>query len=292
MANTRQGHRDDLLTLRTRHGFTLIELLASMSILVLIVMLMSRIYAETTNMWQLGSRRVIAAAEGRVIMDFLVRELTMAIADEHVTFRTVSPGSDGQSHVYGAETYGAEADEIFFVGMVRRGHTSSYRRTGNQFCYFVTEMVDEDDNIMPYRYRLVRTRKTRSMYRTQSNREESAYMQPDWWNFQVPSLPHFNLTGPHAVETIAENIAAFEIWAWSEQADNYQANYRSRNEDDLLPVWADIYVELLGEEDAIRAAELWQQGDTPEARLFVDNQARRYMARVFFTNRERAKSFL
>lgn len=280
----------------SHRGFTLIELMVSMGILVVVMLMMARVYTEATNTWQLGSRRIIAATEGRVVMDFLVRELTMAIADEDVTFRTVSP-DPSNPYIYGVETYGAEADEIFFVGMVRRG-AAAFRRTGNQFCYFVTEMVDEDGNPMPYRYRLVRTRGTRSMYRRASNREQSAYQHTEWWSNQEPDLPHYGFTGLglHPVETIAENVAAFEIWAWSEDQDRYVPNYQSSTENNLLPVWADIYVELLGEDDAVRAAQLWLAAEqNPGLRAaaveFVDDHARRYMARVFFTNRERAKSF-
>jgi prepilin-type N-terminal cleavage/methylation domain-containing protein len=279
-------------------GFTLIELLAAMSVLVLITLMMARVYTDTTRMWELGTRRVTSAAEGRAVMDFLVRELAMAIADDVVAFRTVSPGVDGETFIYGTETYGAEADEIFFVGMVRRGNTGSYRRTANQFAYFVTEMLDENDDILPYRYRLVRTRKTSTVFSRDEHRVLSAYGTNEWWKFQLPNYENIIQlpSVPPAerlydMETIAENVAAFEIWSYSERAGEYVSNYRSVREGNRLPIWVDIYLEMLSEADAIRAADLFESGVDAEARAFVDNQARRYMARVFFANRERAKAF-
>jgi prepilin-type N-terminal cleavage/methylation domain-containing protein len=274
---------------RETAGFTLIELLAAMSVLVLITLMMARVYTDTTKMWELGTRRVISAAEGRAVMDFLVRELAMAIADDVVQFRTVSPGMDGENFIYGMETYGAEADEMFFVAMVKPTDRFRFYRTANQFAYFVTQMVDENNEPMPYRYRLVRTRKTQAMFNNAANRGRSAYGGGEWWLDQLPRLPEFN--GPHTVETVAENVAAFEIWAYSESVGDYVSNYRSRLQGNRLPVWADIYLEILSEADAIRAADLFEFGVDAEARAFVDNQARRYMARVFFANRERAKAF-
>jgi prepilin-type N-terminal cleavage/methylation domain-containing protein len=274
---------------KSLRGFTLIELLAAMSVLVLITLMMARVYTDTTKMWELGTRRVVSAAEGRAVMDFLVRELAMAVADDVVAFRTVSPGMDSESFIYGVETYGAEADEIFFTAMVRRSNRY-FRRTANQYAYFVTQMVDENDEPMPNRFRLVRTRKTRAMFLTPVNRQSSAYVNDEWWLEQVPILPEFS-GGRHTVETVAENVAAFEIWSYSENAGGYVSNYRSRMQGNRLPVWADIYLEILSEKDAIRAADLFESGSDMEARAFVDNQARRYMARVFFANRERARAF-
>jgi prepilin-type N-terminal cleavage/methylation domain-containing protein len=272
-------------------GFTLIELLAAMSVLVLIALMMARVYTDTTKMWELGTRRVTSAAEGRVVMDFLVRELATAIADDVVAFRTVSPGLNNESFIYGVETYGAEADEIYFVGLVSRGNSSNRRRTGAQFAYFVTQMVDEDENLMPHRYRLVRTRKTEAMYSNERNRDRSAYGMRNWWLEQPPILPQFP-QGRHNAEVIAENVAAFEIWAYSDEAGDYVSNYRSWLEGNRLPVWVDVYLEMLSEADAIRAAALFEAGNESEGRLFVDNQARRYMSRVYFGTRDRALAFV
>ena len=283
-----------------RHGFTLIELLSAMSILVVIVLLMSRVFTESTNIWQLGARRVTAATEGRVIMDFLVREMSMAIADDIVTFKLnsdqdifwVPPGHTPQTF----NTYGAQNDEVAFVAMTRPG-SSGWRRTANQFVYFVAPMLDMDSQEIPNRYRLVRTRRTTTLYNTIENREAGPYGRPHmprgnptWWHEMDPDWQETGSPALRALETIAENVAAFEVWAYSEERDQYRFSYDSMEEGDMLPLWVDIYIEMLGEADAERAALLWD-ADENEASRFVENNARRYTARVFFPNRERALAF-
>lgn len=267
---------------RRLSGFTLIELLAAMGILTILVLLMARVFTETTNMWTTGTQRSSSAAEARVIMDFLVREFSMAIADDVVSFKLNSD----QDAIYGVYSYGAGSDELAFVGMVRTGD-SYYKRTANQFVYFVAPMVDENREEIPNRYRLVRTRRTRSMFDREVRRAAGAYVDPEWWRDMPPDWTEDRgFEGRLALETIAENVAAFEIWAWSEQDDDYVFSYDSQDENDLLPLWVDIYLELLGEDQAIQAAALWET-DEQRAREFVEASAQRYTARVYFPHRDR-----
>jgi prepilin-type N-terminal cleavage/methylation domain-containing protein len=289
-----------LLKHNGKHGFTLLELLASMAILSLLVLLMARIFAETTDMWTQGTRRVSSATEGRVVMDFLVREMSMAIADEIVAFKLnsdsdkhwVPPGYSAQSYTQ----FEAQSDEVAFVAMVRPG-SSGWRRTANQFVYFVAPMLDEDRQEMPGRFRLVRTRRTTTLYNNAANREAGPYGRPPaltgnrfWWQEMAPDWLETGNPALRSLETIAENVAAFEIWAWSENQNRYVFSYDSINELNLLPLWLDIYLEMLGEDQAIQAAALWAV-DEPAARGFVEANAQRYTARVYFPNRERALAF-
>lgn len=277
---------------RNQRGFTLIELLAAMGILTILVLLMARVFAETTNMWSTGTQRVTSASEGRVIMDFLVREMSMAIADDIVTFKL---NSDEDAR-FGVFSYGAGSDEVAFVAMIRPG-SSNWRRTANQFVYFVAPMVDENRQEIPNRYRLVRTRRTTTLYNNESNRELGPYGRPPavtgnplWWHEMEPDWQETGNPALRSLETIAENVAAFEVWAWSASGNNYRFSYDSTAEDNLLPLWVDIYLELLGEEESIQAAALWD-ADEERAREFVEANAQRFTARVHFPNRERALAF-
>ncbi|HMP74007.1 MAG TPA: prepilin-type N-terminal cleavage/methylation domain-containing protein [Kiritimatiellia bacterium] len=274
-------------------GFTLIELLVSMVVLISMVMMMARLFTESTNAWALGTKRVNAAAEGRAVMDFIVRELTQAIADDVVTFRMNS-----ENALYGVDAFGADSDELIFAAMVRPGH-SAYKRNVNQFAYFIAPMVDEENRVMPNRYRLVRTRRTTSIYESQANREvHSAYRNPNWWREMGAVQAAYGTPAPSGVqfgnmpnlETIAENVAAFEVWAWSERQGNYSWNFDSRDEDNQLPVWLDVYLEMLGEDEAQRAALLWA-ANQQEAKEYISRNAQRFTARVYFPNRPRALAF-
>ncbi len=274
---------------RARRGFTTIELLVSMTVLIFIVIMMTRIFTDSSNIWSVGTRRIHTAAEGRAIMDFIVKEMTQAIADDLVTFKLNSAEDPNHPALYGVKAYGAESDEVCFVGMVRSGD-GYYKRTGNQFVYFVAPMRDENNDEMPHRYRLVRTRRTRSMFVTPANRSGSAYQNRDWWRNMPADMDETGGVGLLGLETIAENVAGFEFWAWSEQARDNVFGYDSQTEGDVLPLWLDIYLELLSEDDAQRAALLW--GADPQLGAeFVSRNVKRFNARVFFPNRERALAF-
>ena len=285
---------------RRARGFTLIELMAAMGILTILVLLMARVFTETSAMWQSSERQIMGASEGRVIMDFLVREFSLAIADDVVAFKHNSDADALRS----IPAYGAESDEIAFVAMTRPGTAQGdFRRTSNQFYYWVTNMRDENDNIIPNRYRLVRTRLTRAMFSNPGQRARSAYTYPPstdglpfaWWT-EMPGGDEGTL---QFLETIAENIAAFEIWAYGldgsgnivsifsydSRIDNHGGNNLNR-----LPLYVDIYLEMLGETEAIQAAALWSSNQDA-ARQFVDRQAQRFTARVQFPNRDRAMAF-
>lgn len=273
------------------NGFTIIELLASMAILIFIVLMMTRLFADATTIWSLGAKRITTATEGRAIMDFIVTEMTQAMADEVLTFK-INSGASTEPPLYGVSAYGAESDELTFVGAVQAGNSYN-KRNVDQFSYFIAPMLDENENEMTNRYRLARTRRTTSMFTTADNRSKAAYRNEDWWqNNMQPNTGFFeeaDNTG-QGCETIAENVSAFEIWTYSEKTDGYEPSYYSRNHDDLLPLWADVYLEILGEEDAERASILWEQ-DQQLALEYIARTTKRFTTRVFFPNRERARAF-
>lgn len=274
-----------------RSGFTVIELLAAMTILIFIVMMMTRLFTAATSAWTLGTKNITTSTEGRAVMDFMVNELTQAVADERLTFKLFSQSK------FGERAYNADSDELFFGANVQSGNPAN-RRNIDQFAYFIAPMLDENENVMPNRYRLVRTRRTASMYSTQVNRDNSIYKRKDWWETMAPrpsykeeamSFPNDPDQGQGS-ETIAENISAFEVWAWSEKENGYRADYDSRDHDDMLPLWADIYMEMLSDKDAQQMAILWPI-DQQAALEFLAANVKRFTTRVFFPNRERALAF-
>ncbi len=277
-----------------RSGFTIIELLASMAILVFIVLMMSRVFAEATSIWSLGAKRITTASDGRAIMDFMVKELTQAMADDVLSFK-LSSGANPSD--FGVSAYGADSDEVYFGAAVQSCALHNMRNV-EQFAYFIAPMLDDRDVVIPNRYRLARTRRTGSTYSTQNNRINSIYKKDDWWTAMKPPPGYIeeNVNG-QACETIADNISAFEVWAYSEATGYYEPDYSSRpgggssiDNKDMLPLWVDIYLEMLSEEDAVKMAELWG-ADQARALEFLSSNVKRFTARVYFPNRERALAF-
>lgn len=260
-----------------RSGFTLIELLAAMSVLVLIVLMMARMFTETTNIWSLGTKRIYESQEGRVVMDFLAKEMTQAIGDGLISFRIHSePGADSLS----VSAYGEQTDSVCFVAPTRTPPYSEMLRACPAFIYYVANMRDDKGVVMPNRYALVRRRKTGSTHTSSTGNDtlpDNAYRRKDWW---LPALWSYQ-----PVEVIAENVVGFEVWAYSEQMGDYAYSYDSTQQGDALPLWADIYLEMLDEPNAIRVAELWNanQGAAVD---YLERHARRYTTRIYFPNRE------
>ena len=252
-----------------KNGFTLIEILSAVAILMIIVLVMGRIFGDSARMWQIGTKNVQSDTEGRIVMDMLERQISQSIADEVLTFRTFGLPE------YGVAVYGVAPEmgvEIFFVAP-ERTPSASMRRSAQLAGYYMDEMLDENGNVIPNRYRLVRVRRTASSY---TNPNNSAYLRSDWW---------MQMFGPER-ETIVENVAAFEVWAYSEDRNDYVADYSSADEGNKLPLWLDIYLELLGEDDAVRVAELMNRNQDEAAMRIINENSRRYVTRVFFPMRE------
>ncbi len=248
-------------------GFTLIEVLVAMGILVLIMVMMARIFTDLSTTWQTGTQRIAAASEGRVIMQFLAREISTAIADETVNFRV-----DNNA----LALYGESSSEIYFLGLARWLSSTGGRRTGVQFAYFVDQMVDRDGKDLPNRYRLVRTRRINEMVDTADGRADSAYQNSDWW-LTMDTQPF---------EVIANNIVGFQVMAYCETAGNFVDDYQSSTRDNRLPLWVDIHLEMLDDVTAEQVAMLWN-ANNPEAQRILESNVRRYVMRVHFPQRLR-----
>jgi prepilin-type N-terminal cleavage/methylation domain-containing protein len=307
---------------RFDRGFTLLELLSAMGILVIIVMMMARIFADTTRMWNLGTKRVTEAQEARVIVDFLAREIGMAIADDMVSFKVHSEASSSNLSV---RAYGDDTDSICFVTTPRTPPSVS-RRSGNQHIYYVDYMTDPTNTTVQIneqhpdgpRYQLMRMRMTAAMVSfarwpvsnndpdlnlPQSLRNlgvmNTAYRRKDWW---LPDLWIFQTP-----EVVLDNVVAFEIWAESEfypsnnqQNEGLNYNYDSTYVPDRsqvfdenanvralgAPLWIDLYLEVAGEQDTAKLAELWRQNHA-DFDAFREQVVRRYSTRIYFRNREK-----
>lgn len=64
---------------RTTTGFTLIELLVSIALLSVIVVAVTNLFTHSTQAWDSGTRRAESTMVGRALMDYFVRESTMAL---------------------------------------------------------------------------------------------------------------------------------------------------------------------------------------------------------------------
>lgn len=256
-----------------RSGFTLVELMAAMAILAIMVLMIGRIFSDSTKIWKLGTRRVSSAVDGRAVIDFMVREMSSAVAD----------GTLVMAHKLNADSniLGMDSDRIYFVTLDQKSESKSAANTyrqGRQVSYHIEPMRDINGNDIPNRFRIMRSgieKVTSGVY--------TCYTDPDWW--QQPEMNNLS-----AAYVLAENVRTLEFWVYdrdgklvrADDPDNpYGASdtYTSLNKTRGIG-WVEIYLEMLGEDDAIRAALLTGQA----AIDFADRASRRYVGRVYFHN--------
>ncbi len=79
------------LVRRARSAFTLIELLVAMAILLIIVAIVTQIFAQANVAWNTGLRSVESTMKGRSVADMIAQDLSQAISSN---FSVTASGAD------------------------------------------------------------------------------------------------------------------------------------------------------------------------------------------------------
>lgn len=237
-----------------RHAaFTLVEVLAAMAVLSIIVLSLGRIFQDSSTAFRLGTTRVDTSASGRAAMEFIAEELGSLMCDDLLTMRVWSGA---------AATPGGASDRVAFVSMNNRAEfrgSGRYYRETLQSHYGVDPMPDNTDAF--YLVRSVTENITTSYF--------DSYRNTTWWSDANTYLP--------AAAPLAENVAQFKLYVY-DQAGVAHNNYNSATHGP--PLYIDVYLELLGAEDAERAALLSGTARTD----FTDQNAHRFARRIFLHN--------
>jgi len=248
-------------------GFSLIELLAALAILVMIVGIMGMIFTESDRAWNLGTGRVINNTEGRAMLNTIAHDLQYAVADKTLSFRL-------RTDKNAVRAYGLPCDEISFVSL--QHDSSESPRTAREIVYYVvkTNTVDATGRVYADRYQLLRQDVGAALT---DNPDQHCYRRTnDWWNTRYSGTSR---------SVLSDNVAGFTVYAWngSRLVRNFDSTVTTN-----LPLYVDVYLELLNERDALRAAQMAREdGDDRGARVisFVEKSVRRYTTRVYFHNR-------
>jgi prepilin-type N-terminal cleavage/methylation domain-containing protein len=273
-----------------RAGFTILELLCAMAVLLIIVMMMGEIFTHSSRAWEIGTGQAENNTAGRAAIEFLARELSQAIAGSNCTF-AILPDRDELL------TYGMDNDEICFVAASHDPDfedPESSERAVREIYYWIRQMKDGRGQLMQARYELARGHYGEEIsQRLDDEYKTHCYHNPDWW------LPRRQggQDRPEG-EVLVENVAGlrFYSYGYDEKDEEYvysEEGYYSDDDyakkegvdqryGDKLPLFVDIFLEVLTEQDAIRAAAM---AESDQIR-YVEDRARRYSARVHFNNRD------
>lgn len=252
-----------------RGGFTLIEIMAAVTVLAIIVVFMANVFANTSKVWKLGNKRVESNNSGRAAIEFVAREISSAMAGG--TFE-LAIDSKAES-IYGSSR--AESDRIAYVSsaitpqaVVSVPPGSGYEFLQRQIKQSVFAVMSTNGTKGPYF--LVH----HNMLGCDDAKEILRDLSADWCVEGTYGLLKKKLD-INKTSIVAENVRNFEVFVYNQQAVPVP-DYKSWVHGP--PLFIDVYLEVLAEEDAIRAG----LGRTSDEEL--TRATRRYHTRVFMPN--------
>lgn len=240
-----------------RRGFTLIEIMAAVSVLAIIVVFMANVFANTSKVWKLGNKRVESNNSGRAAIEFVARELSSALISGTVELELKSDADP----IYGSGK--ARSDRIAFASTLTTPQVApSY--PVRELKQSVFAVISTNGAKGPYMLML-------HNFFAPSYVKDIFQEQTEWTGYLVS--PAAVTIGNSSV--IAENVRNFEVFVYNQQAVPVP-DYKSWVHGP--PLFIDVYLEVLAEEDAIRAG----LGMTSDEEL--TRATRRYHTRVFMPN--------
>lgn len=237
-------------------GFTIIELLAAMAVLLIMVALLSRVFGSAASTWRAGNKRIESNNTGRSAMEFMARELSGMIVDP-------SRPSMAMDSDY-INTLGMMSDRITFVTLSHKSRFNSGKkyRDVQQVHYAVAQVPGYTNRFGLYRWV---TENFDSSYFT-------SYSDDDWYESMYDQSANALNCG-----ILADNIRNFEVFITPLGESEPQSDYTYSPL--KPPAVIDIYLEVLAEDDAVRAAL------TPNDTTFINAATRRYATRIYVQNR-------
>jgi prepilin-type N-terminal cleavage/methylation domain-containing protein len=222
-------------------AFSLLELLAVVAILGIVITLTAMLLVGGRRAGDNMLREEDVMRAGRLAIDNLTDDLRHAVADSSLPFVVVADRD-------GVRSYGMECSEINLAAWSSDGPESG--RSTRAVQYWVEQVGNPSNS-----FRLMR-----------GCRAVPAQPSSDWYDNRPSDRAE---TG-----VVAANVAAFRV-AVSDTEGGMARSYSSNR----LPAYVDIYLELLDEGAANRAAVSDNQSD------FVDRNAVRFATRVALDNR-------
>jgi prepilin-type N-terminal cleavage/methylation domain-containing protein len=274
-----------------RRGFTLIELLAAMTILVILVLMLTRVYTEGANAIQMGKRSTDRNVTSRAVMDFIARELSMMTFD----YGDV-PASNFLGGAYYSDVravFGMNTDEISFITLVKNLDGASddgEKRSAWQIRYFVDnwDTLTDAPEYAEHRYALWR-HANHPMAAGSSARPPGAYLDVlnisslAWMGPTRDSRTYRARTG-----MLIDNVRTFEVFVYTDENGASIADWQSFSTNTSPKMaFMDIYLETMDERDAKRAALLASNlGEDDETVIdFVNRSVKRNYRRIHLHNK-------
>jgi len=180
--------------IRTCRGFTLIEVLASMAVLVLLVLALTRMFGEAANITNRGTTMLMRNSAGSTALETLLQDAESMMVNErlacYVEADVTDPNGFGFDDVWFISTSGDQDDHMPY----------EYNH------FFVTNRIAT--NAMGAAYMRFDLMKARMIFAVGDNNGFYA-LDPnfvDWWKHAMTSGANWDL------QTLAEHVVRFDIY--------------------------------------------------------------------------------
>ncbi len=237
-----------------RRGFSLVEVLAALSVLSILMLLLGRLFTDSSSAYRTGVGRMDMDGGARAGLEFMARELQAAQVNDLVTMRVET----------GITALGRATDRISFLSLY---NTPEYRnsnpyREGMQVRYSVLATTANPNRFFVGRHVVER----------ENSGDYTAYTNTTWYTV-------FNGYQTSWANSLVENVCGFRVLV-TDRTGVVRTNYDSTTHPP--PLWVDLYLEVLSPEDAARVELL-----TGAAREdYIQQKCRRYTQRVLLQNRQ------
>lgn len=234
-------------------GFSLLEVLVAMAIMVVIIVMVTNMFRDASEAWDMGAARAEMNTSARAALEYIARELSCAVAGSFAdyqgdpyTIRKFKLANQNDAH------NNPQVKELYFTAL--SGEDGSMRGVRFKYDNYAIVTANETASFDPY---IDKTEGT------------------EWfgvWNeiVLITNVWRFAVTVCSNEAQMAAGAAGWEYD--SSAADNINS----------LPACVDISIEMLSERDMARVAAI----GAGEQKGFVMTNSRVYTARVCFPNRE------
>ena len=188
-------------------GFTLIEVLAAMAVLVILVLALTRMFAQATDITKRGTSALLRNSTGETALETLLQDAEGMVVNERLACRITADASDkagfGFDDAWFISTSGDQDDDLPY----------------EYFHYFITNTIVTNAQGAPYkRYSLMKDRMIMAVGDAETRPARFYALDPDdtqWWE-QASQFPG-NIWDR---QVLADNVVRFDIyvqgWDWKD----------------------------------------------------------------------------
>lgn len=230
-----------------RRGFTLIEVMAAMTVLVILVMALTRMFVTAGNITKRGTTALIRNSVGETAMDSILQDLDCMMVNERIACCKMADKDEGMfDRFYFMGTNGDQDDEMPY----------------EYFKYYVRKQTVT--NSLGARYVRFDLMKARNIMAVGANNGFYALRPGDqeWWT-KYDGMS----SGTYETDVVAENVVMFDIYCqdWKSgkdlvtDGDNYASHKGALS--NAPPVAVDVMLVLTSPEAAVEGGMLLAAGD-------------------------------